>query len=432
MTVGSMTLRNRKNPHHTARCWRKGRHLCLGWTLGLLVWSQPVWAVSADVSIYVERLGNPLAQRYPSGEAIYARNVWDLHAFEGRLYLGAGNSSNLGPAQNAGPVPVVAYVPQTGTFQTEFNVKEEQIDRYYMFDNALYLPGHDPRESWELGNLYRLLANGQWKQYRTIPGAIHTYALAFQAGVLYAGLGTVEKGRGPVSALAMSVDKGQTWTRRILDGYRLQSFVSLAGKVYTTDVYPSAGKAWTATYEIQTPDVIIPRPDLDRRVLLPDLHTRRRRGRIVKPTAWAGKAVYIGAYRHNDHQFMPIAVYVASSLRRGAVNIQRLPLPPQQRPWDLLVREGVLYMLLDEKIDDAHHVRVVASDDGRGWWEVLSFRAATFARSFELLNGDWYFGLGCTVEHPGNWRLDELQPDTGTLLRVRGEYVRERRGVADP
>lgn len=425
-----VNIPNTKNARPKTRRWSNTWHPCLGWTLVLLVWSQPIWPASVDVTSHdvtaqVERLGNPLTQRYPRGEAIYARNVWDLQAFDGRLYLGAGNSSNIGPAQNAGPVPVVAYVPETGRFQREFIVEDEQIDRYYVFDNALYLPGHDPRESWQLGNLYRLQANSKWKKYRTIPGAIHTYALAFQAGVLYAGLGTGGRGRGPVSALAMSIDKGKTWTRTILDGYRIHSFLRLSGHLYATDVYSSADEAWTATYEIQTPDVLIPRPDLDKRVLLPDLHARRRRGRVVKPASWGEKAVYIGAYRHNDHQFLPVAVYIASSLRKGAVDIQRLPLPRQQRPWDLLVREGVLYVLLDEKTDDGYRVRVLASDDGRSWQEMFSFRAASFARSFELLNGDWYFGLGCTVENLRDWQQEELHPDTGTILRVRGKYLKE-------
>jgi hypothetical protein len=47
----------------------------------------------------------------------------------------------------------VAYVPETGKFQREFIVEEEQIDRYDVFDDTLYLPGHDPRQSWQLGNL---------------------------------------------------------------------------------------------------------------------------------------------------------------------------------------------------------------------------------------------------------------------------------------
>ncbi len=58
------------------------------------------------------------AARYPSGPQVYARNVWDLQAYKGRLYIGAGNSSNRGPpASNSGPVPVNSYDPASGQFQ---------------------------------------------------------------------------------------------------------------------------------------------------------------------------------------------------------------------------------------------------------------------------------------------------------------------------
>ncbi len=140
-------------------------------------------------TVYAEHVGNPLLSRYPRGEAVYARNVWDLQIFDGRLYIGAGNSNNRGPAQNAGPVPIIAYDPQRHVFQREYIVDDEQIDQYYIFDGELYLPGHDPRESWELGNLYRLATGRKWRKLRTIPHAINTYALAIHNGVLYAGLG---------------------------------------------------------------------------------------------------------------------------------------------------------------------------------------------------------------------------------------------------
>ena len=42
---------------------------------------------------------------------------------------------------------------------------------------------------------------------------------------------------------------------------------------------------------------------------------------------------------------------------------------------------------------------------------MVSFRSATFARSFERLGGAWYFGLGTDTV--------ELAPESGTILRYR-------------
>ena len=56
---------------------------------------------SVDVTSKVEILGNPYSELYKSGGYIYARNIWDMQVFSGKLYIGAGNSNNKGPAPNA-------------------------------------------------------------------------------------------------------------------------------------------------------------------------------------------------------------------------------------------------------------------------------------------------------------------------------------------
>ena len=73
----------------------------------------------------VETVGNPYESLYTDGEWVYARNPWDMKAFDGRLYLEAGNSSNIGPAVNAGPGPLISFDPQTETFIEELVVDEE-------------------------------------------------------------------------------------------------------------------------------------------------------------------------------------------------------------------------------------------------------------------------------------------------------------------
>src|SRR5215207_664985 len=73
---------------------------------------------SRDVTASVERLGNPFA--VPAG---YARNVWDMQAFAGRVYVGHGDSRD-----NAGPIPIWSLDPATGAALEEFLTSEEQVD----------------------------------------------------------------------------------------------------------------------------------------------------------------------------------------------------------------------------------------------------------------------------------------------------------------
>jgi hypothetical protein len=215
----------------------------------------PVTARAADVTLYVESLGIPFAKRYPDGDTIFARNVWDLQAFAGRLYIGAGNWDNRGPAPNAGPVPIVTWDPQEKRFVREGIADEEAIERFEVINGRLYIPGTDPRGGWDFGNLYRREADGHWTKFRTIPHAIHTFALTGYDGRLYAGLGAEDtvpwytdfKRYG--SAIAVSKDDGASWRFLPLGGYRLHAFLHVRHRLYGVEVLPGPGLArWLASH----------------------------------------------------------------------------------------------------------------------------------------------------------------------------------------
>ncbi|MDX6226355.1 MAG: hypothetical protein QOE64_2731, partial [Frankiales bacterium] len=50
-----------------------------------------------------------------------------------------------------------------------------------------------------------------------------------------------------------------------------------------------------------------------------------------------------------------------------------------------------------------------ANDSLDSWTEILHLSAPTFARSFEHLDGAWYFGLGSSDT--------DVSPSTGQVLR---------------
>ena len=86
-------------------------------------------------------------------------------------------------------MPVVAWDLETKQFVEEYDVDDEQIDRFYVFDNSLVIPGHDSRKSWASGTLYRR-GDSDWNSLGEIPNAIHVYAMTQFDGQLLAGLGT--------------------------------------------------------------------------------------------------------------------------------------------------------------------------------------------------------------------------------------------------
>ncbi len=387
--------------------------------------SREAAALSPDVTAQVEELGNPLQARYPAGPFVYARNLWALCAFRGEVLIGAGNSSNFGPASNAGPVPLVVYSPSTGVFRTAFTVDDEQIDRFRVRDGTVYVPGHDPRESWALGNFYRPEPEGRWRKVRTIPGGIHTYDMALFGGRLFAGLGTTNG-----AVIAMSSDAGATWTGAPVASSRIYSLFESEGDLFAAGPFP--GEAIAAIFRMQGKPLFEgafqydgkggfrPRPDLTADRLFPGIRRRANRdAKIARSVTFQGHAAYLGALCHNDHQYIPFGAFVAMSLKEGQLAIRPVPIPAGARPWDLLGDGDTLYVLWDKPGAAGTTVGVSASRDGVRWQELLRFQSKTFARSLALLDGDFYLGLGCEVADPQAWTVAELPPETGALLRVK-------------
>jgi hypothetical protein len=397
----------------------------------------PALADDNDLTAHLEVLGNPLANTYKDGEFIYARNIWDLQAFEGRLYLGAGNSSNSGPASNAGPVPIISFDPVTGKFSEEFIVDDEQIDVYYVFDGQLYTPGHDPTESWLAGNFYRRGRDGEWQKHRSLSQVVHAYAMTEWNGKLLVGVAMIKSDQGSpnssYSGVGLSTDNGATWRMLETYGARTYSFLEVSGDVYAIDqclspqaaeiIAKSYKKTVVAVSQFNGVDAFEPRKDLVRRLIFPSSTFRPNvAAKVARPTRFRERAVYIGAYRHNDHQSLPFGVFVASSLERDNVKVVKADLPEEDLARDIMVRDDVVYVLLDSGGVDPRLNRVAVSRDLENWVELFRFTSDTFARSFELLNGDFYFGLGCEVDDPHSWQQEELHAATGQILRLIGKY----------
>jgi hypothetical protein len=380
-----------------------------------------------DLTGRVEDLGIPLADVYSTGDAVYARNVWDFYSFAGKIFIGGGNSSNLGPATNAGPVPRRVYDLQAGRFTDEGQVDEEQIDIFRELSGRLVVPGHDPRQSWRLGNYYTRTANGAWSKFRNIPVALHNYDMAEDKGSLYAALGIDGGG-----ALLRTGENGGPWQQIHQDHHRFYSFLRVNATLFGTSIFVSNStrppeEEGGGLVEISV-DRAIPRFDLNIANLFPDTNFPGKRVvKLVRPLEAGPQGVYIGAYVHNDHQFLPFGVYVAASLDREKVRVRRLLLPEDALPWDVTVEGENLYVLVagrDEK--PGWLVRVLKTSllsEGRPV-EVFRFRSPAFARSLVIAEGDFYLGLGCEIGDPLAYSEAELSEDTGRILRVRKELLR--------
>ena len=383
----------------------------------------------------LEVLGNPAAQRYPDCAFAAARNPWDLRAYGGRLYIGLGNASNEGQSANAGPVPLMAYVPAPGRFVQETTLDEEEISRFYRIGPDLLIPGTDPRESWDWGNLYRRQQDGRWSQYRTLPRTIHAYALAQAEGRLLAGVsisdalpesvGTERHG----SAVAVSEDHGRTWQLHPLSGWRIFDFLPVGGRLYATDLFPGPEfRRWlkkegreayhTPVHEYGSDRRFHRRPDLTAAVIFPDTPEARARAALVEQAIpWGEAAAYLGAVAARKGALPVRGLYIATNLASNPPNVHRVPLPEGAIPWDIRLEGEMLEVLLAQRLAPLRWRNSVwSSRDGKSWREVLNFEAVSFARSFERLGVEYYFGLGIVGEDN---TCTAAERASGTLLRVR-------------
>lgn len=446
----------------------------------------------ASREVRPEQVGNSAALAYP--DQPYARNIWDMEVYDDRLYFGSGNSANTGPSQNAGPAPVVSF--DGSRFRTEFLTSEEQVAVFREIDGELYIPGHDPRppDGLDLGNYYRYVCATKcdWVKFRNIPQGLHAYDVREYRGALVVSGGSANQ---PISAW-VSRDGGKTWDAAGLltnsdyatpdnpsgtfSGYapagsRLWSLFELGGELYASGgaiLVPTAGSTLRAATLFRFdadeggfhPVSVVPAeqaaggrdvfeavnidlfPDFEETgeaevlpelfggmtIFIPDFSRVPRIGIVQRATNIGESTVYIGATVYNDHQWIPFGLYAAT----GPDDIHSIPLPGGYQPYDILPMAGDVYVLTNRRESNGkYQVGVFRSsgDDLREWQLLFTFRAPTFARSFEYYRDSFYFGLGTEVSNPELegaeaeqvWAA-ELSSAAGDVLRVRGSVVLQK------
>jgi hypothetical protein len=384
-----------------------------------------------DVTKSVETLGNPTEKRWPSGEWIYARNPWSLRAFGGKIFVANGNSNNPPPAANAGPIDLWALDPRTGEFKVEYVVQDEQVDVFRVLSDGIWIPGHDSHiparndnrvkgestvehlqrlaktaatfpADWVAGNVHHK-NGGSWKTLRHIFNGIHVYDVFEFGGELFAAIATVAGG-----VVARSKDRGESWSEAVTKPFpysRTRTLFSLdddtGPRLYASTnggrIYRYDDKGGFAEMNVK---------------FFPGI-SELKEVFVARCVPFRNQVVYVAGDKIIDHDWAPLGLFHAASVDSA----RGLPLPGGALPRDLLVHDDVLYALgVTQPSARATRVHVFATRDLVSFSEVCFFDAETFARSFELVDGDFYFGLGCDPEL--------LHPHTGRILKVPASALR--------
>ena len=374
--------------------------LCLALLFSVGLSLQTRATTSKDVTSQVELLGNPF-KKVP-----YARNVWDMQVYNGRIYLGHGDLN-----RNAGPIPVIYFDPIANEFITQFTVDEEQIEKYKVINGKLYIPGTDATESWTFGNFYAMDDDDLWTKLRTIPKANHVFDMAYYNGNLYASIGATTK---DACGLLVSKDMGKTWAT-VQDNFSaLRSWMNnlfvLNNKLYATGdmIVRSSPSSYTKFRNFLIIDENSNSVQPYNNSFLPGA-TSHHRYNILRAVTVNTNLVYLGVKVTGVNDlWSPDALYVATDINK----VRRVVFPlVTALPTDILVRSNTTYVSAYIKNSTTGYTNIVyKSDDLITWTELFRFNTETFARSFEELSGDFYFGLGCN--------MTDLSASTGNILKV--------------
>lgn len=103
-----------------------------------------------------------------------------MREYKGKLYIGSCTAPGLTDTGS-----VFIYDPETHKWEKVFNVNEQGLIRFEIYNDMLYIPGYDANDGgWELGNIY--IHDGRtWIERRTVVRAVHTYGIAYYRGKIY-------------------------------------------------------------------------------------------------------------------------------------------------------------------------------------------------------------------------------------------------------
>jgi len=340
----------------------------------------------------------------------YARNPWVLQPYQGRLYLGVGNSSNYAPDKNAGPVPILSINLGNDEVINEGEIPEEQIDHYRVINGQLIIPGHDPTKndylriylrqpdgSWQHENIAECMGEPTTKLGKLLAKRVdyrwvrnHLYDVVQRNGQTHYAMGIhfledkasrVDESELRVPSKTLFPLSKPAW--RIYRYYQHQGRLFAVGEPSQTATYLGLGNAGHYRF-----DNAKQKWSLANKGLFLRLNPKKATARCFVPTK--NGVYYLAGHKHNDHQFLP--------QKLGLIKGKRYIELPEFRagpPWDIKeCSEGKVYVLFNTPLHGGYLATVKQVVDT----QLIPYRSITLptlARSFAVVGEKLYLGLGC-------------------------------------
>lgn len=347
-------------------------------------------------------LGIPLQAYYSDG--IPGRSAWDVEVIDGKLFVASGDYD-----KNIGPVHIFHYDLNEKQWIESGTVSDEQIEQFYLINGKLMAPGSDPKQDWNLGNIY-IYENGQWITKRTIAGGIHQLDMMEFDGQTFVALGVLP-GQIPVVAstdgcesfreipmykdgelFSTSLPEDITVTSAVV---RCYDFFVCNDTLYTFYYQQFNGQYQMIIFRYQN-GAFHYHSDLPN-----DLSYRRISFEIFKAkTEHQGKSYFTTG-----------KLYVSEDM----ITAEEIILEDDAIVSDLRVINGRLYAMSVKKTEDGNYTvsmwaKKLLSENK--FQKLYYFTYPCTAQSFTYHDGHFYFGMG-------DGTLSETNPANGSVLSVK-------------
>jgi len=403
-----------------------------------------------DVTNKLENLGNiPINQGMMNRD----QNIWDLQKFQDRIYIGYGNSTT-----NPGPIKLWS-IDAERNFNFEKEVNTEVVQKFRVYDDNLYVPNGDPKGG--VGDMSKLISkssSGEWKSYNWEPSLAHVRDIIQYQGKFY----LMGNSWGPLSVEAQYTGMHVTNTdfSEIDTDLLAKEFATIGS---TEVIGRRAMYNWFFGAYVFRDSLVIPNGMLRTHYESSELlhidtdstvsylvtgdkiqwsgnmeETERISKHHLYPigtTDYTEKIVALRPFESIEYKDKLLIAYRTYSMSSGnnSVDYNNSAGMICKSHWrdeakfvtfpdgesvgeDLLLINEELFVLSNVKKSENEYITYVykttaPSNNPESWREVLHFSSTNMMRSFEFMDGFFYFGLGSNKEDNIN--------NTGRILRVQ-------------
>ena len=335
------------------------------------------------ISLTIKDLGIPNSPKYSLEET--AILPYDMVVFKGRLYIGSGDLST-----NAGPVDIWEYNVMNREWRKSATLEEEEVSRFCVYDNVLYVPGLDSRYGWDASSFYTYDGE-KWETVRSIPDSSHCFDILKHNDILFAAI-EYERDTNYVYA-AVSYNGGTNF--QILPFLKNGNRVQRQNSVWAQNFFVINNKVYAyldkGLYEYQQTSFNY----------IGDWHV------LTDQRGMRRFALYGKAYIHGETYLSNGYLYRCSS----NLSLEVINTPENHIVQDIYEYCDSLYVMLIS-YDGVDYITSVYQMNGNtGILEtVFSFPYGSPAISFAIYENRYYFGMGSNDhKNTNNGRILEIE-----------------------